>query len=252
MPQPQIHARRNAEGDPRRSPRSNPDDRPSLALEIFASLVTAGVGAISGLVLTADIVKKIKDTGTAIKGFITAEKFEAEAAEVVKAENTLERTTAELEQVDALEAKTIEQEAKAAESGAGPTSEQTAGKQAAEDLRARLAASGETISKTRNVATARGTIDGEEISLDAVSGLDTPSGTVKTPDNPVLIPKSIDNTIERPTDSEFKILDQLAQKLNPDSKGVINLRTEREPCPACSNVIKQFEQKFPGVKVNLE
>ncbi|AYF78555.1 hypothetical protein D7D52_37375 [Nocardia yunnanensis] len=66
-----------------------------------------------------------------------------------------------------------------------------------------------------------------------------------------LNPISVDGSVERPTDSEFKILDQLAQKLNPDSKGVINLYTEREPCPACDNVIKQFQDKFPGVKVNV-
>ncbi|MCU1646871.1 MAG: hypothetical protein JWN03_7146 [Nocardia sp.] len=82
----------------------------SLALDILACLVTAGVGAIAGLVLTANVLKKIKDTGAAIKAFITGKKFEEEATQIVNAENTVERTAAKLEEIDALEAKTIEEE----------------------------------------------------------------------------------------------------------------------------------------------
>ncbi|MFQ6397557.1 deaminase domain-containing protein [Nocardia sp. KC 131] len=37
----------------------------------------------------------------------------------------------------------------------------------------------------------------------------------------------------------------------PDSKGAIDLYTENEPCPACDNVIEQFRQRFPGVKLNV-
>ncbi|WP_280407639.1 deaminase domain-containing protein [Nocardia brasiliensis] len=125
------------------------------------------------------------------------------------------------------------------------------GSQAANDLRARLAANGESVANSRNVAVARGQIDGQNISLDAVSGARTPSGTVEAPGNPILRPESVDGSVVRPADSEFKILDNLAQNLRPDSKGSINLYTERAPCDACTNVIEQFKQRFPGVEVNV-
>ncbi|TCJ89380.1 deaminase domain-containing protein [Nocardia alba] len=125
------------------------------------------------------------------------------------------------------------------------------GAEEAQKVRERLAASGETIKKTRNVAVARGEINGQQISLDAVSGDDSPTGTVSKPENPVLEPRSDDGLTVRPTDSEFKILDSLAQQLGPDATGTINLYTEREPCDACDNVVEQFMKKYPGVKVKV-
>ncbi|MFE9582090.1 deaminase domain-containing protein [Nocardia sp. NPDC006044] len=125
------------------------------------------------------------------------------------------------------------------------------GSQEAQGVRARLAANGEAVANSRNVAVARGEIDGQNISLDAVSGARTPSGTVDAPTNPILRPQSVDGSVVRPVDSEFKILDSLAQQLRPDSKGAINLYTERSPCDACTDVIKQFKEKFPGVEVNV-
>ncbi|QLY32956.1 hypothetical protein H0264_12590 [Nocardia huaxiensis] len=125
------------------------------------------------------------------------------------------------------------------------------GKQEAQAVRDRLAASGQTIAGTRNVAVTRGQIDGQDISLDAVSGGKTPDGTVGTPKEPMFNPVSEDGSVIRPTDSEYKILENLGQQLRPDSKGSINLYTEREPCGACLSVIEQFRAKFPGVEVNV-
>ncbi|MFC9966054.1 deaminase domain-containing protein [Nocardia ignorata] len=125
------------------------------------------------------------------------------------------------------------------------------GQREAQDLRDRLAENGETVGKKKNVAVARGEIDGEEINLDAVSGQSSPSGTVEAPANPTLRPVSEDGTTDRPYDSEFKILDNLAQQLSPDAKGTINLYTERAPCDACQSVIDQFKQRYPGVEVNV-
>ncbi|MCC3318095.1 deaminase domain-containing protein [Nocardia africana] len=119
----------------------------------------------------------------------------------------------------------------------------------AQKVRDRLGASGEAIGKKRNVAVARGEIDGQEVSLDAVSGTNSPTSTVPTPENPVLEPQSEDGSVARPTDSEFKILDNLAQQLRPGAKGTINLYTERPPCDSCLNVIEQFKHKYPGVEV---
>ncbi|GAB2518025.1 hypothetical protein [Nocardia heshunensis] len=82
----------------------------TLALEIWATFITAGVGAITGVVLAANIVKKIKDTGTFIKGLITAEKFEVDAVKVQEAKNAVEDAATELKTIDELEAKTIEED----------------------------------------------------------------------------------------------------------------------------------------------
>lgn len=222
-----------------------------LAIDILATFVTAGAAVVLTVATAAKFAKDIDACAATVNEAVTVSKIEDIAVAAAKEERILADASKELDDVANLEAKTIEEETSGTGSGTQLTSDQLAGKQAADDVRARLAANGETISKGRNVAVARGTIDGEEISLDAVSGTKTPSGTVQMPESPTLNPISVDGSVERPTDSEFKILDQLAQKLNPDSKGVINLYTEREPCPACDNVIKQFQDKFPGVKVNV-
>ena len=58
----------------------------------------------------------------------------------------------------------------------------------------------------------------------------------------------------RANDTEVKLLEWYADRLTPDSRGVINLYTIREPCPSCGGVggvIEQFEAMFPHVKVNV-
>jgi filamentous hemagglutinin len=58
----------------------------------------------------------------------------------------------------------------------------------------------------------------------------------------------------REVDTEFKILEDFAQKHidNQNVQGYINLFTERAPCASCSNVIEeQFAKLFPGVDVRI-
>jgi hypothetical protein len=60
--------------------------------------------------------------------------------------------------------------------------------------------------------------------------------------------------IDRATDTEYKILENFAQKNigNPNVQGNINLYTERAPCESCSNVIeRQFAERFPNMEVRL-
>lgn len=70
--------------------------------------------------------------------------------------------------------------------------------------------------------------------------------------------------VNRAVDTEAKILEQLARKLgavkNADgtinwgrtnSKGIVNLFTELEPCPSCYGVIQQFTEHYPDVTVNI-
>ncbi|MBU3066403.1 hypothetical protein KO481_33390 [Nocardia sp. NEAU-G5] len=129
------------------------------------------------------------------------------------------------------------------------------GEQAAQDVRDRLSNSGNTIKQGKNVAVAQGEIDGQFIpsrELEAVSGKESPPGTVETPQQPgKFVPRDELGLADRPTDSEYKILEKLSTRLTPDSKGVIDLYTENQPCPACTEVIKQFENTYPGVRLNV-
>lgn len=73
-----------------------------------------------------------------------------------------------------------------------------------------------------------------------------PSSNVWTSGNdPILLNRS--------ADSEAKILNNIAAQLgdNTSVSGAINLLTERAPCASCSNVIQQFQEKYPNIKVNV-
>lgn len=102
----------------------------------------------------------------------------------------------------------------------------------------------------RNIGVAQYTIDGNAGELVGVSGQASRPGTVNAPTN------SIFDTIQtgnnpRTLDSEYKILSELATKLTPSSKGVVNLYSELAVCVSCNGVIDQFRQRFPGVTVNV-
>lgn len=128
------------------------------------------------------------------------------------------------------------------------------GEQAAQDVRDRLSNSGNTIRQGKNIAVAQGEIDGQFIpsrEFESVSGKGSPPGTVEVPEKPTFNPRDESGDTYRPTDSEYKILEKLSARLTPDSKGVIDLYTENRPCDACASVIKQFEEKYPGVKLNV-
>ena len=63
-----------------------------------------------------------------------------------------------------------------------------------------------------------------------------------------------EDPIPRQYDTEYKILENFAQKNigNPNVQGNINLYTERAPCRSCTNVIQQkFAEIFPNVEVRL-
>jgi len=59
--------------------------------------------------------------------------------------------------------------------------------------------------------------------------------------------------ISRNTDSEYKILDNLADKLgnNVSAKGRVTIFTERAACESCLGVVDQFQKKYPGIKVEI-
>lgn len=59
--------------------------------------------------------------------------------------------------------------------------------------------------------------------------------------------------IDRSTDTEAKILNNVAAQLGNNSKatGRITLFTEREPCVSCSINIDQFRKKYPNIDLNI-
>ncbi|ATX62768.1 deaminase domain-containing protein [Yersinia hibernica] len=59
--------------------------------------------------------------------------------------------------------------------------------------------------------------------------------------------------VQRNTDSEYKILDNLADQLgnNTSAKGTVTIFTERPACGSCLGVVDQFQQKYPGIQVNV-
>ncbi|MDR1423568.1 MAG: hypothetical protein LBI92_03040, partial [Azoarcus sp.] len=66
-----------------------------------------------------------------------------------------------------------------------------------------------------------------------------------TGNNPILLLRNVD--------SEAKILNNIAAQLgeNTSISGTVSLLTERAPCASCSNIIQQFQAKYPNIKVNI-
>ncbi|WP_242001088.1 hemagglutinin repeat-containing protein [Pseudomonas sp. CFBP13509] len=57
----------------------------------------------------------------------------------------------------------------------------------------------------------------------------------------------------RDMDTEFKILETLAQRLGPNSQtsGRINLISEKMVCPSCTNIVNQFRERYPNIQLNI-
>ena len=67
------------------------------------------------------------------------------------------------------------------------------------------------------------------------------------------VPASNGVLIDRNIDTEYKILNEIAQKLgdNPNVVGEIKLFTERPPCSSCSGVIDLFHQRYPLLNIEI-
>lgn len=57
----------------------------------------------------------------------------------------------------------------------------------------------------------------------------------------------------RDMDTEFKILETVAQRLGPSSQasGRINLISEKMVCPSCSDIVNQFRERYPNIQLNI-
>lgn len=60
-----------------------------------------------------------------------------------------------------------------------------------------------------------------------------------------------DKGFPRFNDTEAKILEDIASKIDSSSKGKIDLYTKLPPCNSCSNIISEFRDKFPKIELNV-
>ncbi|WP_394539177.1 deaminase domain-containing protein [Lysobacter enzymogenes] len=100
----------------------------------------------------------------------------------------------------------------------------------------------------KNIAFARFKI-GDKVGENlAASGDHLYPGFVEAPKNRQFgyIPSPNNN---RDFDSEAILLEHFAATLPPDAKGTIRLFSERVVCKSCNGVVKQFENKFPGIQL---
>ena len=115
----------------------------------------------------------------------------------------------------------------------------------------------QNIRKGGNAAVAQIDVPGMPRTLAAHSRVDTAEKSFIGKGSGNFEFKTINNVkgepIPRNTDSEYKILDNLADKLgsNVSVKGKVTIFTERAACESCLGVVDQFQKKYPGIKVEV-
>ncbi|WP_235884172.1 RHS repeat-associated core domain-containing protein [Saccharopolyspora elongata] len=98
------------------------------------------------------------------------------------------------------------------------------------------------VGKGRNIAVAEYEIDGMSGELIGTSRAHQYPGAVPMFENPRF-------DAARASDAEHKILENMAQNLDPSASGRIHITSERPVCTSCQGVIEQFRQAFPGIQV---
>ncbi|GLU33895.1 hemagglutinin repeat-containing protein [Trinickia caryophylli] len=129
------------------------------------------------------------------------------------------------------------------------------------DLRATLTGSAKT---SGNVGVAQINIPGVQPTMAASSQIANPTDAQKALGFVGQVPEIFRSSsvwtggndpvlLNRSVDSEAKILNNVAAQLgdNTSVSGTINLLTERAPCASCSNVIQQFQSKYPNITINV-
>jgi hypothetical protein len=120
-------------------------------------------------------------------------------------------------------------------------------------LRATAAAYREAggVGKSRNIAVSALEIDGEVVDTKlAVSGESPRKGAVSPLNTLVLEPQVVGHP--RLFDSEFKLMQDFADRYSTSTTGTLHVFTELPPCESCANVVRtQIPQIFPGIKVEF-
>jgi hypothetical protein len=114
------------------------------------------------------------------------------------------------------------------------------------------------VGKRRNIAAAEVNIKGDKpITLISASGDAIRAGTVPevgSHGNPQRFMPRATGKNSRFYDSEFKLLNYIANQIGPPSKkirGTINLHSELPICISCSSVIGEFKEAFPNIKIKI-
>lgn len=93
--------------------------------------------------------------------------------------------------------------------------------------------------------------------MDQSSGNPNLNGFSFKPENPVFnatkAPDNKGDVFVRDTDTEYKILNDLAGKIgdNPNATGKVKLFTEKDTCGSCNNIITQFKEKYPKIEIEV-
>lgn len=67
------------------------------------------------------------------------------------------------------------------------------------------------------------------------------------------VPNKAGDMVYRGIDTEYKILDNIADKLggNTSARGTVSFLAEKPACASCLNVVEQFKAKYPNIAVNI-
>ncbi|WP_228768306.1 deaminase domain-containing protein [Limnohabitans sp. DM1] len=124
--------------------------------------------------------------------------------------------------------------------------------QAVKDLRAGLPSA---TKNSGNVAVAKVDIPGLPSQIAASSQVEIAgNGVVGEGGKNFIALKNVGGkSIPRETDSEYKILDNIADKLgnNPNATGTIRIVTERPACESCLDVADQFRARYPNINLQI-
>ncbi|MFX1682672.1 hemagglutinin repeat-containing protein [Mitsuaria sp. CC2] len=122
---------------------------------------------------------------------------------------------------------------------------------------ARLTFSTSDLRRSGNVAAANIDIPGVQSRMVASSRISETIGQVVGRADDSLPYSSVPNVqggmLSRNTDSEYKILDNVAAILgaNYSAKGTITIVTERVACSSCSNAAEKFMERYPNITVKI-
>jgi hypothetical protein len=108
-----------------------------------------------------------------------------------------------------------------------------------------------SVGRNQNIAYAEVKITGQEGDLVGISGVVSPSGTVKTPKE-WKFKTQPKGAATSEYDSESKILEHIAEGLEKGAEGSITIYTERKPCFSCRDVIYEFRKEYPGITLKVE
>ena len=104
-----------------------------------------------------------------------------------------------------------------------------------------------------NVATAKIEIDGLPSTMAASSKIEKPSSVVVGKGGENFSALNLGDKIDRTGDSEYKILDNIADMLgkNSSATGRVTVVTERPACDSCLDVARQFRIRYPNVELTI-